>query len=1574
MTTKSYILGDSFILTSYSSLYIDLYQPLLNSTLKSSGVDVSRTLTTDSLSIWLQRAVQISSDKTRESPIDFGTIVSDKDAQAIFTFVCDFWTDSGVAFANALKELFIKIISLISSTRPSDSFIGYLQQWTIYVLKFGRDQRVLYFMLEILTKQVGGTFVLQQAPQFLSQALSYMGSNALANPIGKALFSIYSNILTEWTGKVNNNVKGDDETARKWTALWAEPTRLALLNDKTREHVQIYFLPQMFKRLPQSLEIFIEPMTRIDFNTPENEISVLLGCMKLGQERGILDVLEAGRNVITEEFFETLLHHESPVLRIGALSLIATSQQLTKPVARYVFKVLEKSLDDFFIESDPGFRNQFYSFIRQFVFRIRASSYSLNKDSERKLKKGDKDSAEKLSNEVQFVHDFVSWFIKYLERCLRPSAPYQYRYTGMLLIQLLANSGLDDEIRPECFEKNHDFFPFKEPVYNKTVVRLLIDNIANNYEDVRSTATKILKIAKLPLPYIESYEKIDILVDQSLETISGMRGREGDAGARGLELAFNLFYNFPVTKENPNANIEQCTKLLEKILSKLEAEIEFSNKNLALAVRERPVHGFFTALGFILESVDFYSFAKDAASQKEWQGLIDRMLKCANSVWENVKDILCHDSPEGNMPKEFEANYDPELEAKYGPANQIILSYSWRAIKESTTMLKVLLDRVPRKGQKGPGKTPTVIESDIFENKVVVSIGNLLLTQLATVRHRGAFSSIYPTFVSCCKRCNLTNGLEHQPEEWLSENINLIKIKAQFITRRSGGLPYLITAVLTAELDQSNRTLISNTFDKLLAIAQSPAVSSGDDKVELPQVHAFNCIKALFVETNLSSRSAWFIEPALKLSIVSFSSDIWAIRNCAVMLFTALQNRLFGTAKPTKSKHSVSTTSAKIFFNKFKSIRGTLLDMLKNYVNNIDDVSSQIETIFPALALLSRLEATVGYTGLEDFKPLIVACLGSKVWKVREMAARVIPPLLKDQDTVKIFQSLVSESSPADQNKLHGVLMAGLNIILARYDAHLEQKRLKLAGVTSQTEKQQLEAHQGVWIDLDFVKYLLSRFDELVVNNPAAETAVAYIRVLKEVYTISLSEPNQKTAPEFDEALIEKCKALWNHQTSDGLSSSRRVLQSEMAETVLVSAFSSKEASKLGESLGLIKDMVLSYDNYEVQLMAMQFLDEHVEYLTGGNSEIILKGLWELFDSDAWNQVCGPAARLFSTIFAKFSQSPSSVSFRKDVPKYWSVLYKTISPKETTEDINESCLEALGIFTGQLYNTHDDKETDKKIEQWVGLIQSFGHEDESYPSRSAALNSLLSFLSTANKPDSSSASYRVTFYIDALIQLFLFLSDDDEDIRAETSSYVSRMLDFKFMATSAYCEKQLLYSYLSSQLPAQFSSNKQQQSLVVNHLVLRLFGLISSSEPAHALLSKALAVDDTLFIFEKQNLFRDQVLKFEQYRKAIQILSLGTAQDTASTLVAAETVEVVRQWVAPSISAIQNVLKNELRSDSKSGLLKWAKDPEIVEEVSRIGVAVDVYLGLERDGELAQEIKELQQTENFTAMLTDFEI
>lgn len=1420
-------------------------------------------------------------------------------------------------------------------------------------------------MLEILAKKVGGFVILDNFPQFLSQALSFIGSNALANPIGKALFSIYSMILTEWSGNAKSNISCDSELAEKWTQLWAEPTRQALLNEKMREHIQTYFLPQMFKRLPQSLAIFIKPMTEVNFNTSENEISILLGCMKLGQERGILDVLKEENGIITEEFLESLLHHESSVLRIGALSLISSSQQVTKPVAKYVFKVLERSLDDFFIESDPGFRNQFYGFIRQFIFRVRASSYSINKEAEKQAKKGDLEQSAQLAKEVDLVHEFFVWLISYLERCLRPSAPYQYRFTSMLLVQLLVNSGLDDEIRPECYEKQHDFFPFKLPVYNKNIVRLLMENIANNYEDVRATAANIIKIAKLPLPLIESYTQIDTLASQSLATLSGMRGREGDAGARGLELAFNLYFNFPVSESN--ANTDRGLRLFEEILGKLEEEIAFANKNMAIAVREHPIHGYFTALGFILESLDFYKFANTSANQQHWRLLVERIVQCINDVWINVKDILCHDSPEGNLPKEFEANYEPELEAQYGPATQVILSYSWRAIKESTTMLKILFDRVPLIGQSSSAKksaTPAVIiDVDIFPNEIVVQVGDLLLTQLSTVRHRGAFSSIYPTFIACCKRCNRTTDLKAQPEKWLSDNINLIKVKAQYVTRRSGGFPYLITAVLTAELEPT-MDLITATFGKLLEIAKTPATSTGEDRIDLPQVHAFNCIKALFIETNLSTRSAYFIEPALELAIVSFSSDIWAIRNCAVMLFTALQNRLFGTAKPTKSKHTNSTTSAKIFFNKYKSIRGTLLQMLQNYVNHIDDTSSQVEIVFPILSLLSRLESTVGYTGLDEFKPLIIACLSSKIWKVREMTARVIPPLLKDQDTLEFLVSLIDGASLKNQNQLHGVFLAGLNIVISLHDQYQAKKVLEAVGLSESEKSKKVLAP---WFSPAFVTFLLARFHEFVVVNPSPETALAYARIAKEVYFSALNDDSLPLPDEFRSVLVAKCQQLWKNvpgSSSQQLSSARRMLQSELAETVLVDAFSKNSSSS--NPLEIVNSMILCFESYEVQLMALEFLDSHIEYLTGANSASVLHALWDVFVSQAWDQVRGPAARLFSQIFARFSEDVSSQSFREatDVPKYWKVLFESVKPGQNTEEINESCLEALGIFTGQIYNSsliEDSSSATAQVAKWIDLVKKFSDENEAYPSRDAALTSLLAFLSTIKKPTGSNlgagtySSAHLTIYVDVILQLFFFLSDDDEDIRRISSEYVSRMLNLRFLATVAHSENMLLFDYLVGEL-------SMTSSVIHDYALERLFSYLTDEKASpEKLFADAQAVDDTLFIYEKQNLFRDEVYKFEQVGRAItQLLSPNKHS------VPAQTQQIIQQWVSAASTSLEATLEALGGDDS---LLVWSKDPKVAKEVSRAGIAFDVYkaLGINHfqvDGRIAK----LNSTESVKAM------
>lgn len=1551
--------ADDIIKTSESTkLFIDLYSPLLKSTLGFSGIDVSRTLTTDNLSIWLQRAIQICA--VSKNHFDFASLVTNDDAQSIFTLVCDFWTDSGVAFGNALKELFTKIISLVSSTRPEESYRGYLEKWTLHVLSFGRDQRVLYFMIEILAKKVGGSFVIEKCPELISQALAYMNMNALANPIGKALFSIYSSILYEWSGESKNSITCDESLAEKWTALWAEPTRAALMNEKSREHIQIYFLPQMFKKLPQSLKIFIRGMSDINFNTPENKILLLLGCMKLGQERGILDVLDPKTGIITEEFLQGLLHHNSPAIKLGALAIISTSQQVSKPIPSYVFKVLENSLDDFLIESDPGFRNQFYGFMRQFVFRLRASSYAINREYQKLLKKNESEKATELGNEITHIKNFISWFISYLERCLRPNCPYQFRYTSLLLIQLLAKSGLDDEIRPEYYEKHHEFFPFNIPVYNKNVVKLLIDNISNNYEDVRSTAAKILEMAKLPLPLLESYNDIDLLVDQSLETVQGLRGREGDAAARGLELAFKLYYHFPSTETKNDENFEKGVQLIEKIIDNLEAEIEFSNKDFFNAVLQHPVHGYFTSLTFILEFVDFSKFAATQETKLIWAKLVQRMIACLTNVWDNVKDILCHDSPEGNLPEIFKENYSPELETKYGPASQVLLSYSWRAIKESATMLKVLFDRVPLDPN-----------SEIFSNQQIITMGGLLLSQLATVKHRGAFSSVYPTFISCCKRCNKIPELSEQPEKWLSENIDLIQVKAQYITRRSGGLPYLITAVLTAEIESNPRLdLITKTFNNLLNIAKLPAISDGDEKMDLPQVHAFNCIKVLFIEANLSSRSAHFIEPALELSIVSFSSDVWAIRNCAVMLFTALQNRLFGTAKKnqTKSKHTVSTISAKIFFNKYKSVKPTLLKILQQYVSGNSD--SNVETVFPVLSLLSRLESTVGYSGLDEFKPLIIHCLESKVWKVRQMAARVIPPLLRNEDPIAFVKTQIGLCSLANQNKLHGVSMASFNIIVSLYDTFQESQSLKMSKIDV-SDNIVFE----IWLPQKLVTFLIAHFEEFVICNPSSETAIAFFRVLKEIYLSFIDIEKQKQCDsevvesiltEFDLYVLPFCEQYWNQNDKRlELSSSRRVLLTEMANLVLVQRFlrqglaTNEDSDEFAHGLKFLSQMIAQLDNYETQLMALKFLDDNFDDISKAVSmkqfasqnafKLLFNSLWEVFSNTcfAWDQVRGPAARVFSKIFQNYASFTSVDLLSQSPSTYQDILFKSITPN-SSEEINEACLESLGVFSGFLFNTFTSENGDTNeaaLKKWMSAVSKFGNENEEFPSRNSAMISLGSFLSTIYDENFKllQSKYSLNQYyilIDTLFELFLFLSDDDEEIREAASKYAARLVDFQFASsTCVFAQKELLYSYIAG---LKFIGQEEKDSNIFPQLEVYVATklvncLTSNKKPFAQLLKSALSFDSTLFTFERQNLFRDDVTNLETYGYALKLLLQNVTTSNVEKYVENE----INLWISKGIACIEETLNREEKPEKV--LSRWVKDIKLSKELSRLIILTKIY-------------------------------
>ena len=63
-----------------------------------------------------------------------------------------------------------------------------------------------------------------------------------------------------------------------------------------------------------------------------------------------------------------------------------------------------------------------------------------------------------------------------------------------------------------------------------------------------------------------------------------------------------------------------------------------------------------------------------------------------------------------------------------------------------------------------------------------------------------------------------------------------------------------------------------------------------------PQVHAINCIKDVLKNSRLGEASEPHVPAALRLAADALQSDAWAVRNCGLMLFRAIIDRLLGTS------------------------------------------------------------------------------------------------------------------------------------------------------------------------------------------------------------------------------------------------------------------------------------------------------------------------------------------------------------------------------------------------------------------------------------------------------------------------------------------------------------------------------------------------------------------------------------------------------------------------------------------------------------------------------------------------------
>ena len=934
---KFFIAQKSVQVDHYDDFLIKTFPLLIRSLKSATGVGNYRITCTDTIAIWLLRASQLCSKCPKFEKTIGDMIFANDDSTFLFRYVVDYCNETGAPSSNSLRDVFTKLLTLLKRYNPQELF----KSWADETLGISHGRRVQYYLVELLCKEIEqNDYLIIKDPSFASDTIQLMSSNALANPIGKAVSAIYKKLYT------------DEDHAEEWVSLYWSPIKQGIKNPALRRGIEQYILPNLFKFSKTAFKVFV--------NDLQDDIDLFITCLNIGQTLAIEE--DPFPNLVSLEVVNKLLVNDAYKIKI--FQMLTYSPKGSRPISSEVFGIMRNSLDVYFTDCEVETRNEFHSLFKQFIFRIKDSAYALHRDATKLEKKSMLKEAQLKFEQVNIIKSFLKWLLSFIKEQIKPGAQYQRVSTGFKILQFLADTGLDSKISV----KLDIYYPFNIEMFDESFIRLFFDNILSTYEDIRMNAVSLLVLSKITLNEQHKYG----LIEKGLRMLGDYT--KSEAGAMILECLY-LLQNDDLILKNLISNIPLNTDIKKAVYS--------------------PVDGYFEAMSLILKRMNKFSDC-------------EQVIQIVEKNWETVREILSHDSPEGCD--------------QYGVGSaQLVLSYAWRATKESTILLQRLLD------------------FELTESQLL-RVGELVLDQLSTVRHRGAFSAVYPTFIKVASICQ--KMMPGQTKKWLDFNISLIQTKTQLITRRSGGLPFLITAIVTVERD-----LLRYTFDRLLEISREPVDEKAEsEKMDIAQVHAFNCIKTLFIESQLATSVAPYIYEGLELALSTFSSKIWSVRNCSIMLFTALQNRLFGRKK----------MSARVFFSRFKGIREILIKILKSSI-----AEGNLETLFPVLTILSKLEANPGYDGLDEFKPLLRVCFATKYWKIREAAARAMPALITDPNQEAV--SLLETCSIKNQNKMHGHLLA-----------------IKSLNVYSE----------------ELVKQLYLRFDEFFIHNKCYSTSMIYVQLL----------------------------------------------------------------------------------------------------------------------------------------------------------------------------------------------------------------------------------------------------------------------------------------------------------------------------------------------------------------------------------------------------------------------------------------------------------------------------------------------
>ncbi|GIZ45496.1 hypothetical protein CKM354_000865900 [Cercospora kikuchii] len=795
--------------------------------------------------------------------------------------------------------------------------------------------------------------------------------------------------------------------------IWRTPLESVFVQGNVNiDDLRAHILPMLFKRKDTAFASFLQyhgiEVGRDTSAAPSGSdpyAGLLYAALQTGKSLGLL-VEHDGKTVIAGEgtvclpmsFISRLLFESDRSARLTGLSLLLTSPSASKPLTASALNLVKRALATFFADVDADFRSEVFGAVQRLVDRLRAVTAALARATSHG--KDTTSSTETPQEVVRRHHDLLKWFQRFLAQELRPTASYQRHISALRCLSILSRSGLDHEVASEFWSKSAQGqikWPFKLSFVGPEIRRLLLDILLDPFEDVRHSAFEVLKLycsvqssksgqsAQLTVanPIRSSTETTDLYM-RTLDRAEKIMYQTGRADhADGVAYLYSLWYQSCTVDDNPEHTWQYAEEaiLSDGLLAKLERFIGIAQAALSEAVARYPLHGLLTSLRYVL-------LQRQHCIRDHTQDVIPDKIFChLQHIWELVKPILCDDAPEGYLPEELENTSNDTKET---------LSYCWRALKESSLLLGVLISSE---------------SAAVNRDERLAKWSTLCFTQLAELRHRGAFSTVAQTWVACCNRAqDITVADRSQLDIWYSDVLRMLQSNVTINTRRSAGLPSLLCGILGA--DRSGK-LIARAVADLETIARLEVDAASAEEGSLAQVHAMNCFKDVLKNSRLAEQSEPFLAKALQLSADALRSDAWAIRNCGLMLFRAVIDRLLGTSDAHFDDDAA--TQKRISTEAYPQLLDVVLSLLKAPA---DGTTTRFEGVFPALQLLqlTRIPAD----RLSETCDAVEALTASPSWHVRDKAARTLASLTTLSDLVLHLDEVLSQGA-LQENRSHGL-------------------------------------------------------------------------------------------------------------------------------------------------------------------------------------------------------------------------------------------------------------------------------------------------------------------------------------------------------------------------------------------------------------------------------------------------------------------------------------------------------------------------------------------------------------------------